>query len=411
MNAMAPARFLDRRTAPHIATLAIATAFGALSMNIFLPSLPGIAIYFGTSYAVVQLAVTLYLVANAVMQLLIGPLSDRFGRRPVMLFFIGVAIAATVLAIFAPNIEAFLFARILQGTAIAGMVIGRAVVRDMVGPAQAASMIGYVTMAMTLAPMLGPLAGGFLDEWFGWQSTFWLLLAFGAGAFALVFLDLGETNFQRAGSFGAQLASMPQLFGSRRFWGYCGAAAFSSGAFFAFVGGGPYLASEFFKMAPSQYGFYFAFAGVGYITGNFLSGRFAARTGVNTMMAVGGMVVMGGMLVSASLLLAGFTHPLAVFAPVVFVGLGNGITLPSANAGIVSVRPELAGAASGLGGFLQIGGGAMLSLAAGLVLNPTSGPLPLILLMLASASLSVLATLLVIASDRHGARERQSDAD
>lgn len=411
MNAMAPARFLDRRTAPHIATLAIATAFGALSMNIFLPSLPGIAIYFGTSYAVVQLAVTLYLVANAVMQLLIGPLSDRFGRRPVMLFFIGVAIAATVLAIFAPNIEAFLFARFLQGTAIAGMVIGRAVVRDMVGPAQAASMIGYVTMAMTLAPMLGPLAGGFLDEWFGWQSTFWLLLAFGAGAFALVFLDLGETNFQRAGSFGAQLASMPQLFGSRRFWGYCGAAAFSSGAFFAFVGGGPYLASEFFKMAPSQYGFYFAFAGVGYITGNFLSGRFAARTGVNTMMAVGGIVVMGGMLVSASLLLAGFTHPLAVFAPVVFVGLGNGITLPSANAGIVSVRPELAGAASGLGGFLQIGGGAMLSLAAGLVLNPTSGPLPLILLMLASASLSVLATLLVIASDRHGARERQSDAD
>ncbi len=400
MNHLAPARFLDRASPPHIATLALATAFGALSMNIFLPSLPGIARHFGTSYAVAQLAVTLYLIANAVMQLFIGPLSDRFGRRPVMLFFIGVALCATLLAIFAPNIETFLAARFLQGTAICGMVIGRAVVRDMVGPAKAASMIGYVTMAMTLAPMLGPMAGGYLDEWFGWQSTFWLLLAFGLAAFLLVLSDLGETNLNKATSMSAQLATMPQLFGSKRFWGYCGAAAFSSGAFFAFVGGGPYLASEFFKLSPSQYGFYFAFAGVGYITGNFISGRFAARIGVNAMMVAGGLVVMSGMLVSLVLLLSGVTHPLAVFAPVVFVGLGNGITLPSANAGIVSVRPKLAGAASGLGGFLQIGGGAILSIAAGFVLGPQTGPMPLILLMLFSASLSVAATMFVMSVDR-----------
>ncbi len=409
MNAIAPARFLDRKSPPHIATLALATAFGALAMNIFLPSLPRIAKHFGTSYAVVQLAVTVYLIANAVMQLFIGPLSDRFGRRPVMLFFISVALLATVLAIFAPNIETFLIARFLQGTAISGMVIGRAVVRDMVGPAKAASMIGYVTMAMTLAPMIGPMVGGYLDEWFGWQSTFMLLLAFGVAAWLLVWSDLGETNHNRATSISAQIATMPQLFGSKRFWGYCTAAAFSSGAFFAFVGGGPYLASEFFKMTPSQYGFYFAFAGIGYITGNFISGRFAARLGVNRMMIAGGMVVMAGMLVSIAMLMSGVSHPLAVFGPVVFVGLGNGITLPSANAGIVSVRPKLAGAASGLSGFLQIGGGAMLSIAAGLVLGPQTGPLPLIMLMLFSATLSVFATLFVISADRDDARNGQGE--
>ena len=393
---MRSAKFLDRTSPPHIATLALATAFGALSMNIFLPSLPAIAKHFSVDYALAQLAVTLYLLANAVLQLFIGPLSDRFGRRKMMLFFMGLALAATVLAIFAPSMQWFLAARLLQGTAIAGLVIGRAVIRDMVGPGEAASMIGYVTMAMTLAPMLGPIAGGYLDEWFGWQSTLWLLSAFGVAAIGLVYLDLGETNHKPATSIGAQIATMPQLLGSGSFWLYCATAAFSSGAFFAFVGGGPYLASEFFKMLPSQYGYYFAIAGLGYITGNFLSGRFAARIGISTMMLAGGLIIVMGMSISALLLFAGLTHPLAVFGPVIFVGLGNGLTLPSANAGIVSVRPELAGAASGLGGFLQIGGGALLSVLAGLVLGPQTGPLPLIVLMLFSAAISVMSTLAII---------------
>lgn len=310
-----------------------------------------------------------------------------------MLVFVGISLIATILAIIAPTIELFLLARLLQGTAIAGLVIGRAVIRDMVGPAAAASMIGYVTMGMTLAPMLGPIAGGYLDEWFGWQATFVLLFVFGAAAFVLVWRDLGETHHNRATSMLAQIRLMPQLFRSLPFWLNCATAAFSSGAFFAFIGGGPYLASTVFGMSPSQYGFYFAFAGIGYIAGNFLSGRFAARMGVDRMMLAGSCVLVSGMALSALLILMGVTHPLSVFGPVVFVGLGNGITLPSANAAIVSVRPQLAGAASGLGGFLQIGGGAVLSMLAGIVLGPGTGPLPLVLLMLASGILSVASTL------------------
>jgi MFS transporter, DHA1 family, multidrug resistance protein len=400
------ARFLDRHSPPHIVTLATATAFGALAMNIFLPSLPGIAKHFGTDYAIAQLAVTLYLFANAGLQLIIGPLSDRYGRRSVMLFFMGVALAATVMAIFAPTIEVFLAARLLQGCAIAGMVIGRAVIRDMVSANEAASMIGYVTMAMTLAPMVGPVIGGYLDELYGWQASFMALFVFGAAAMLLVFSDLGETHHNRAASLTAQIALMPQLFSSLPFWLYCATAAFSSGAFFAFVGGGPYVASAIFGLSPSQYGFYFAFAGIGYIIGNFISGRYAARIGIERMMLAGALVTTAGMGISALLILAGFTHPLTVFAPVVTVGLGNGITLPSANAGIVSVRPQLSGAASGLGGFLQIGGGAMLSILAGMVLGPDTGPMPLVLLMLVSAILSGVSTLAGMAV--RGARSREA---
>jgi DHA1 family bicyclomycin/chloramphenicol resistance-like MFS transporter len=165
------------------------------------------------------------------------------------------------------------------------------------------------------------------------------------------------------------------------------------------------VASAIFGLSPSEYGFYFAFAGIGYIAGNFISGRFAARIGIERMMLAGALVTTIGMGISALLILAGFTHPLTVFAPVVTVGLGNGITLPSANAGIVSVRPQLSGAASGLGGFLQIGGGAILSMLAGMVLGPETGPMPLVLLMLVSAILSGVSTLLGMAVRGSGARE------
>ncbi|MGI9401322.1 MAG: multidrug effflux MFS transporter [Rhizobiaceae bacterium] len=393
---MAAPKFLDRYSPPHIMTLVAATAFGPLAMNIFLPSLPALATHFDAPFVIVQLAISFYLISNAVLQVIIGPLSDRYGRRPVMLFFSILAIFASLLSIYAPNIEIFLFARCLQGTAIAGMVIGRAVIRDMVGPDEAASKIGYVTMGMTLAPMLGPIFGGYLDENFGWQSTFWALIIYGSFLVCLLWLDLGETARYKSTSFTSQFRSYPALFTSRRFWGYSASSAAASGAFFAFLGGSSYLASVHYDIPPSLYGFYFVFAGIGYITGNFISGRYARRVGINRMMMLGGVVACIGMLISLGLILSGIDHRLSFFGPVVFIGLGNGITLPSSIAGIVSVRPEIAGSASGLGGFFQIGGGALLSILGGAVLGPNTGPLPLILLMLASSFASILASAYVM---------------
>ncbi|MEZ5870407.1 MAG: multidrug effflux MFS transporter [Nitratireductor sp.] len=393
---MSSPRFLDRTTHPHIMTLVMATAFGALAMNLFLPALPSMARYFNAEYATAQYAVSLYLAATAVLQLGIGPLSDRYGRRPVMAASIAIALLATLAGIHATSIEMFLAARIIQGTAIAGMVIARASIRDVVETSQAASKIGYVTMGMSLAPMIGPVIGGLLDEQFGWQSTFWLLFGFGLIAFLLVWFDMGETNTRLSSSFSAQFRSYPDLLGSRRFWGYSLTAAFGSGAFFAYLGGGPFLATDFYGLSPSQYGLYFAFVSLGYITGNFISGRYSARIGINRMTLMGGLTICIGMAFAIMLQYAGLRDPLAFFMPIAMVGLGNGITLPNANAGIVSVRPHLAGAASGLGGFIQVSGGAMLAVMAGEVLSHGSGPLPLLYLMLVSAMLSVTSTLFVI---------------
>ncbi|ESW59777.1 MAG: multidrug MFS transporter, partial [Rhodobacter sp. CACIA14H1] len=151
----------------------------ALTMNIFLPSLPGMAAWFDVPYALMQLSVALYLALSAIMQILIGPISDRFGRRKVLLGSLGIFLIATVGTLIAPDATTFLVFRMAQAVIASGMVLSRAVVRDIVPDAQAASMIGYVTMGMSIVPMIGPVIGGVLDESFGWQANFGLLLGLG----------------------------------------------------------------------------------------------------------------------------------------------------------------------------------------------------------------------------------------
>ena len=385
---------------PHIVTLVMAAAIGPLAMNVFLPSLPGMARFFASDYAVVQLAVSLYLAATAILQLFIGPASDRFGRRPVMLVCFVIFLIGTVAAVYAPTVEVLLACRILQAFSSAGMVISRAVVRDTVETADAASKIGYITMGMSLVPMVGPVIGGFLDELYGWQSGFLLTFVFGLVAFAVVYFNLNETNQSISPSFAAQFRAYPELLRSRHFWGYTSTAAFTSGAFFAFLGGGPFIATEMLELTPSQYGFYFGIISIGYMLGNFISGRFSRRVGINRMMLTGNIIAALGMVLAVSLFSAGFHHPLSLFGPVFFTGVGNGITLPNANAGIVSVKLHLAGSASGLGGAMQIGGGAALSVVAGALLTVHSGPYPLLWIMLLSSVAAALSTLYVVRVDR-----------
>lgn len=390
------ATFLDRTTPPHIVTLVLATATGALAMNVFLPSLPGIARYFNADYAVVQLAVSLYLAATAVLQLFIGPASDRFGRRPVMLGCFGIFLVASVATIYAPTIEFMLAARVMQAFSAAGMVLSRAIVRDTVSTDEAASKMGYITMGMAAVPMVGPAIGGILDELYGWQAAFLLTLGFGVVAFVVVYLDLGETNRNRSSSMLAQVRAYPELISSRRFWGYVLTAAFTSGTFFAFLGGGPYVATEMLGLRPSQYGYYIGMISIGYIAGNFLSGRFSRRFGINTMMFAGCLVATAGTFSALLLFGAGYFHALSLFGSTVLVGLGNGMTLPNANAGIVSVRPHLAGSASGLGGSMQIGGGAVLAMVCGILLSPQTGPWPLLWMMFFSTLGAIGASLYVL---------------
>lgn len=398
---------ISKSTKPHIITLVTAAALGPLAMNVFLPSLPGITDHFETTEATSQLSVSLYLTAVALLQLVFGPLSDKFGRRPVILIAFCIMIIGTLICIFAKTIEWFLAGRIIQASSSAGLVLSRAIARDITVGTDAAVLIAYITMGMSLAPMIGPLIGGQLDELYGWQSSFYLTLGFAIFALSLAYFDLGETNKEKQNSLKKQIEAYPELLRSRRFWGYAVTAMFSSGAFFAFLGGGSLLADRVYELSPSQYGFYFMFISMGYLLGNMISGRITKRIGINQMMLSGNIVVGLGLAASIIIILAGVTHPFAFFGFIFFVGLGNGMTLPSANAGVVNVRPNLAGSASGLAGSLQLGGGAILSVIAGYSISAENGAIPLATMMLISILCASLATLYVIYVERQLAESGQ----
>ena len=394
------ARFLDLTTPPHIVTLVVVAGIGALNMNAFLPSLPAMAAWFKTDYAVMQLAISAYLAMTAVLQLIVGPLSDRFGRRPVLIGAVAIFVIATIAAALAPTIEIFMAARLAQAIVVAGFVLSRAIVRDMVPMEKAASMIGYVTMGMTLVPMVGPLLGGFLQELFGWQSVFWMTAAAGLAVLAIIVLDLKETNRHRSVNMTSQFRAYPELITSRRFWGFVFSSMFASGMFFAYIGGAPYVAQYHLGLSPSALGMYFVFIAIGYMLGNFLSGRYAARAGIFSMMINGAIIAATGITISLVYFALGGSHAAGFFGPLFLVGMGNGMVLPSANAGMVSVRPHLAGSAAGLGGAIQIGGGAALSVLAGHLLTPQSGPAPLLWLMLIAGVLGIAMTLYTRHIDR-----------
>jgi MFS transporter, DHA1 family, multidrug resistance protein len=396
MSDLPQIRFLNRATPPHIMTLILIAGLAALSLNVFLPSLPSMATYFGVKYHLMQLSVSLYLAMTAVIQVFIGPISDRLGRRVVMLASIAVFVAATLGAVLAPNFAVFLTCRMLQAAIATGFVLTRAVVRDMVPQDQAASMIGYVTMGMSVVPMIGPVIGGVLDKAFGWQASFIMLGIGGVALLALVWADQGETATHRSASFREQARQYPELLKSQRFWGYCLAAAFASGAFFAYLGGAPFVGTNVFHMDAATLGFYFGAPALGYLVGNFLSGRYSMRYGINRMIMAGALVTTSGLALLMVLASVGLGSANVFFGLIISVGLGNGIMLPSANAGLLSVRPALAGSAAGLGGAFTIGGGAALSALAGVVLTAGSGIMPLITLMLASSVISIFCIMWVM---------------
>lgn len=393
-------RFLDRTTPPHIITLVMIAGISALNMTIFLPSLATMTIYFDTDYATMQYALSGYLAMTAVLQIIVGPISDKIGRRPVVLGSLAIFILASIGTYFATSITIFLFFRMLQAAVATGIALSRAVVRDMVPQAQAASMIGYVTMGMALVPMVGPMLGGAVDELFGWHATFLVLIVSGIGVFTLVYLDQGETLASGGMSFRDQIRSYPELFSSPRFWGYALCAAFASGAFFALLGGASFIAGTVYSLSPLWSGIAIGAPPLGYAVGNLISGKYSARLGISRMALIGTLFILFGLGTSLALGLMGIHSAVIFFGFCTFLGLGNGITLPNVTAGLLSVRPHLAGTAAGLGGAIMVGGGAALAQFGGTLLNPETGALPMQWLMFSTSVAAVLSVLFVIWRDR-----------
>ncbi len=386
---------------PRFVTLILLSGLSVVSLNMFLPSLSNIAAEFETNYALVNLSIAGYAATTAVLQLIMGPLSDRYGRRPVILAGLVIFCLASFGCWLAPDIETFLFFRMMQAAIISGHSVSLAVIRDTSGTQKAASQMGYIAMAWAIAPMLGPVFGGALDELFGWRASFWAFLCFGVIVLGLCWLDLRETNTNRSETLMKQFRTYPELFRSRRFWGYALCMAFSTGGFYAFLGGAPLVAAVIFDIAPATLGFYIGSITAGFVLGSFLAGRFAARYGLTTMMIAGRLVACSGLILGLVILFAGVVHEVTLFGACIFVGIGNGITLPSSSSGAMSVRPNLAGSASGLSGALMVSVGAVMSAITGAILTTEYAAFQMLGMMLLPSVLGLAAALYVVWVDKH----------
>ena len=386
------------RTPPRLISLTLLTALSALTLNMILPSLPSMARDLAARESVTALAVSGYMLASAVFQMGLGPLSDRFGRRPVMLGALMIFVIASAGCMLAQNVGVLLACRVLQAVIVAGTVVSSAAIRDQYSAVESAAKLSLIASAMAVAPMLGPMLGGILDVSLGWRSVFALYAGLGGALLVLVWVDMGETR--APGLPAPRLSDWLALLQSAPYWAYVLCMAFSVGAFYVFVTGVPYVAKAAWGLSPAQVGI-----GVGSITGGFLVGaaigaRHARRLGMAVMLLSGRAVSVAAVALALAVFAVGVSHPVALFGLTVFVGLGNGLTLPTANAGALSVRPSLAGTAAGLSGALSMALGAVLSTLTAVVVERSATPVALLAVIMGCVLLSLAAAVVAIRLER-----------
>ena len=368
------------------------STIGPLALNIILPAVPNLVRTMQTDPGTVQLTMSLFVLGLAVSQLALGPLSDRFGRRPVTIAGLGITAVASVAALAATSIEALIVARTIQALgASTGLVISRAMIRDLYDRDRSASLIGAVATVMVAAPMVAPMIGGLLETAFGWKSIFAFVALATIGVLLWAVVALPETRPDHITGGGARyiLDETRALLKDRNFIGYVLQSSFGTATFFAFIGGAPHLVIGVMGLSAAQFGFWFMLTAFGYMVGNFTAARLSDRLGIHRMILIGMSIQMcGALLLVAAALLFPDGGPLSIFPLQFFVSCGNGMFLPNATAGAISVRPRAAGTASGLTGFTQMGTGAiaiqvMSYLAAA---APTALPMALAMLALVTAA-------------------------
>lgn len=351
------------------ALLTTLVALGPLSTDLYLPSLPTLAEVFATDAARVQLTLSVFLVGFAVAQLAYGPLSDRYGRRPVMLGGLALYFLASLGCLLASSIEQLIVARFVQAVgACAGPVLGRAIVRDAWGPLEAARTLAYVSGAMALAPLVGPALGGLLTVNFGWQANFVALALFSGLQIAAVWVWLGETNAHpdpNATRLGRMLENFANFLVDRNYLGYLLALALSYSMLFAFISGSSFILIGRFGLSPAVFGLCFGLVVLGYICGTQIAGRLVRRVGPDRLILMGGWL--GALAGLAMWGLDGLlpAHLLNVLAPMFFVTLSVGLVMPNASARALAPYPKMAGAASALMGFSQMGLAALVGVIVG----------------------------------------------
>ena len=338
------------------------TGVAPISLYMLVPALPVLATTFGSDISIAQMTVSLYMVGIACSQIIMGPLSDRFGRRPVLLAGLALMVAASAACIFAETLPQLIAARFLQALGGAtGMVVSRAIIRDLYSRDRISSMISLVIAVMMIAQMLSPLTGGLLETAFGWRAIFYLITAASLTITVIIALMLPETRRERAAgsSFRRDIGG---LVTSRAFIGYMSCQVLASQIIFAFAGGGPYIVVTQMGRSSAEYGAWFATSGFAYLVGNLFCVRFAPRYQLERLIWFGLALQLGGSLLNVIWSLTGLNQmPSVLFGTQMIVMVANAFVMSNAVAGAISVRPEAAGTASGAMGFLQMGIGSLVS--------------------------------------------------
>lgn len=370
-----------------------------VSLYILVPALPILAKTLASDVSTVQLNVSLFMVGLAISQLLTGPLSDRFGRRPVLLAGLGLAVIATIICMFAQTLPQLIAGRFLQALGGAtGMVMSRAIIRDLYPRERVGGMISLVIAVMMIAQLLSPLIGGLLETSFGWRAIFYFMTAASIAITVGIALGLPETRpLQTSTEDSGFLNDVRALSASRVFIGYVLCQMLASAIIFTFAGGGPYIVVNQMGRSTAEYGLWFASSGLAYLLGNLVSVRLSPRYGIDRMIWLGIALQIGGSIINVIWGVTGLNQvPSWLFGTHMIVMFGNAFAMANASAGAISIRPQAAGTAAGTMGFLQMGFGSLCSQLGAFLGGQFITPLPLnIAILIISASCAVVIVLLV----------------
>ena len=339
-----------------MATLAAITLIGPLAVHAFLPVMPAIKSVFEVSDALAGMGFTLGLLVMAFATLIYGSLSDRYGRRPVLLGGLTLFVTGSVLASVAESYPGFIAARMLQALgAGCGITLARAVARDAYGSDALVKVIAYLTMAYTLGPMLSPYITGLIVDGAGWRAAFWFMAIAGAVILGASWLILLETHPREARQpkGGSYLHDYLKLFSNLRFAAYVLQSGFSSGCFYTMAAASAFLMTGYLGRSASEFGSYFALFPLGFFLGNLVSSRLSGRISIETMVIIGGAINFAAISAQSIMIIVGELSPLLLFLPGALITFGQGLALPNATSGAMRIIPSLSGTASGIGVFCQ----------------------------------------------------------
>lgn len=391
---------LAPRSPAYIALLVALGSFGPLTMSIYTPVMPSVGHELLATPDNVKLTLTTYMLGFAVGQLFYGPLSDRYGRRPILLagllFFTITSFACS----FAPSIGGLIGLRILQGLgAASGSVLGRALTRDAYTFKEMPLVMSWISLGQNIAPSLAPTVGGFLGEWASWRATFWFVGGFGSILFLVTLAGLRETNKFRSEriDISSLLRGSGEMLRDRRFLGHILPLGFAFALNFGMLAGVPFILQESMGFSPREFGLIVLLSVGGFTAGTFVNNRLVGRVAPADIIQYSGWFHVAALVGMAALSLAGIVTWWAIVGPHMLLSFGTGLIVANANAGAVGMYPRLAGTASSLAGLAQMGMGAMgtVAVAAMTVVGSRYLAMPMVIALAPFAIATVLSARLL----------------